>query len=65
MNKEPFIPKDSMVSVKSVKSSKNRLLEEYQIKKRHYINTYGYVDKDPIEESNCISNFFYFGHIEY
>ena len=60
MNKEPFIPKDSMVSVKSIKSSKNRLLEEYQIKKRHYINTYGYVDKDPIEESNCISNFFLF-----
>ena len=57
MNKEPFITKDSMVSIKS---SKNRLQEEYQIKKKKYIQKYGYVNKDPIDESNCFSNFFLF-----
>ena len=56
MNKEPLlVTKDSMVSVKS---SKSKLQEEYQIKKREYIRKYGFVGKDPIEESNCFSNFF-------
>ena len=62
MYKEPFVTKDSMVSVRS---SKNKLQEEYQIKKKEYIQKYGYVNKDPIDESNWFSNFFYFGHIEY
>ena len=57
MYKEPFVTKDSMVSVKS---SKNRLQEEYQVKKKEYIKQYGYVNKDPIDESNCFSNFFLF-----
>ena len=58
MNKESLLDhKDSMISVKS---SKNRLQEEYQVKKKGYIKKYGYVDKDPIEESNCFSNFFLF-----
>ena len=59
MKKEPLLQtKDSMISVKSSSSRKNRLQEEYQIKKREYINKYGYVNKDPIDEGNCISNFF-------
>ena len=57
MYKEPFVTKDSMVSVRS---SKNRLQEEYQVKKKEYIKQYGYVNKDPIDESNCFSNFFLF-----
>ena len=61
MNKEPLlVTKDSIVSIRSTKSSKNKLQEEYQIKKRQYIKKYGYIDKDPIEESNCFSNFFIF-----
>ena len=59
MKKEPLLQaKDSMISVKSSSSRKNRLQEEYQIKKREYINKYGYVNKDPIDEGNCFSNFF-------
>ena len=61
MNKEPLlVTKDSIVSIRSTKSAKNKLQEEYQIKKKQYIKKYGYVDKDPIEESNCFSNFFLF-----
>ena len=56
MKDEPLIVTESKASMKS--SSKNRLLEEYQIKKKHYIKQYGYVDKDPIDEGNCFSNFF-------
>ena len=53
MNREPFLSaKDSIVSVK------NKEHEEYKIKKKEYIKKYGYVDKDPIDESNCFSNFF-------
>ena len=63
MNKEPLLiqTKDSFISVKSSssrKSLKKILQEEYQIKKKEYIQKYGYVDKDPIEEGNCFSNFF-------
>ena len=58
MNKEPFLTKDSLVSVKSTSSRKFRLLEEYQIKKKNYIEKYSYIDKDPIDEGNCFSNFF-------
>ena len=61
MNKEPLlVTKDSLLSVKSAKSIKNKLQEEYQIKKKQYINQYGYVNKDPIDEGNCFSNFFLF-----
>ena len=48
MKDEPLIVTESKASMKS--SSKNRLLEEYQIKKKHYIKQYGYVDKDQIHE---------------
>ena len=63
MNKEPLLSlnKDSILSIKSTnsrKSLKKILQEEYQIKKKEYIQKYGYVDKDPIEEGNCFSNFF-------
>ena len=61
MNKEPLlVTKDSLISIKSAKSTKNKLQEEYQIKKKQYINQYGYVGKDPIDEGNCFSNFFLF-----
>ena len=53
MNREQLLStKDSVVSVK------NKQQEEYRIKKKEYIKKYGYVDKDPIDESNCFSNFF-------
>ena len=53
MNREQLLStKDSIVSVK------NKQQEEYRIKKKEYIKKYGYVDKDPIDESNCFSNFF-------
>ena len=58
MNKEPFLTKDSLVSVKSTSSRKFKLLEEYQIKKKNYIEKYSFVGKDPIDEGNCFSNFF-------
>ena len=50
--------KESFISVKSTSSKKNQLLEEYHTKKKNYIEKYGYVDKDPIDEGNCFSNFF-------
>ena len=70
MNKEPLLSlnKDSILSIKSTnsrKSLKKILQEEYQIKKKEYIQKYGYVDKDPIEEGNCFSNFFCIGLIIY
>ena len=52
-----LVNKDSMVSVKSLRG---KFQEEYQVKKREYIKKYGYVDKDPIDESSIISNFFLF-----
>ena len=55
MKESLLVTKDSMVSVKS---SRSKLQEEYQIKKREYIKKYGYVDKDPIDESNIFSKFF-------
>ena len=55
MNKEPLIVADSIVSTRS---SKNRLQEVYQVKKKEYIRKYGFVNQDPIEESNCFSKFF-------
>ena len=59
MNKEPLIvAKDSFVSHKSSNSRKKQIIEEYHIKKNNYITKYGYVDKDPINEGNCFSNFF-------
>ena len=61
MKKEPLLQaKDSMISIKSSSSRKNnnKLQEEYQIKKKQYISKYGYVNKDPIDEGNCFSNFF-------
>ena len=59
MNKEPLlVAKDSFVSVKSTNSRKKQLIEEYHIKKSNYITKYGFVDKDPIDEGNCFSNFF-------
>ena len=61
MIKEPLIyPKDSIVSVKSAKSSRSKLQEEYQMKKKEYIKKYGFVEKDPIDETNCFSSFFLF-----
>ena len=59
MKKEPLLEaKNSLISVKSSSSRKNRLQEEYQIKKKEYIKKYGFVNKDPMDEGNCFSNFF-------
>ena len=59
MKNEPLlVAQDSLLSVKSNSSRKNRLHEEYQIKKKQYIYKYGYENKDPIDEGNCFSNFF-------
>ena len=59
MKKEPLLQaKDSMVSIKSTSSRKNRLQEEYLVKKKEYIKKYGFVNQDPIDEGNCFSNFF-------
>ena len=59
MKKEPLLAaKDSLISVKSSSSRKNVLQEEYRLKKKEYIKKYGFVNKDPIDEGNCFSNFF-------
>ena len=59
MKNEPLLQgKDSMISVKSSSSRKNKLQEEYQIKKKEYIKKYGFVSQDPIDQGNCFSNFF-------
>ena len=59
MKSEPLLQaKDSMISVKSSSSRKNKLQEEYQIKKKQYIKKYGFVNQDPIDEGNCFKNFF-------
>ena len=55
MKESLLATKDSMVSVRSLKG---KLQEEYQAKKREYIKNYGYIDKDPIDESNIFSKFF-------
>ena len=55
MKESLLATKDSMVSVRSLKG---KLQEEYQAKKREYIKKYGYIDKDPIDESNIFSKFF-------
>ena len=66
MKKEPLLEaKNSLISVKSSSSRKNRLQEEYQIKKKEYIKKYGFVNKDPMDEGNCFSNFFFILGLSY